>query len=277
MGFDSQDHLLGLILLMSLLPAWLIGCMFVTHRNSLTIARGLDADLARRVSNVPGAYLYIGALGGCFYALAFNVPITHYRLVLEGDGPMIGIFVGQVLVWVFVGWMLSVRLYVGNQFYAFGKTVPITVFDQSGLRSFARVGLLDVAIIIGCIALSTVQSIDAQFRIYNYLTAILVAVPATIALLIRPMWSVHVRLQKRKHELQAEIAQQIQQAPESSDRESIIALEELLERRDRVRALNTWPLDFSIWSRLLFYGLIPPLAWIAAALVEVVVERALGA
>ena len=53
-------------------------------------------------------------------------------------------------------------------------------------------------------------------------------------------------------------------------------LEPLLQARDRINALHTWPLDFSIWSRLFFYGLIPPLAWLAAALVEIVVERVIG-
>ncbi|MDX1733706.1 MAG: hypothetical protein R3228_05035 [Halioglobus sp.] len=275
LGFESPDHLLGMVLLMCLLPTWLIACMFVTQRNSYKLARALDPDLASRVAAVPSKYLWIGVLGGFIYAIAFNVPMTHFGLVLDGNGQMIGIFIGQALVWIFVGWMLAVRLYVGNQFHNFGKYVAIKTFEQSGLESFARVGLLDVAIIVGCLAISAVQSIDAQFRLENYLTAFIVAIPATLALLIRPMWSVHVRLLQRKRELLAEVTMQIQQAPESTDLESIVALELLLERRDRVKALNTWPLDFSIWSRLLFYGLIPPLAWIAAALVEVLVERAL--
>lgn len=275
LGFESKDHLLGMILLMCLLPTWLIGCMFVTQRNSLTIARRLDTELALKVTAVPPSYLWIGFLGGFIYALAFNVPITQFGLVMDGNGPMIGIFIGQSLVWIFVGWMLAVRLYVGNQFYDFGKTVSINIFEQSALEPFARIGLLDVAIVVGCIAISTVQSIDAQFRVENYLTAFLVAVPATLALLIRPMWSIHIRLLRRRHELAAEVAEQIQQSPESSDLESITALNRLLERRDRVKALHTWPLDFSIWSRLIFYGLIPPLAWIAAAMVEVLVERVL--
>ena len=219
LGFESRGHLLGMVLLMCLLPSWLMACMFMTHRNSFKLARGLDPGLASKVTAVPAKFLWIGLLGGFFYAIAFNVPITQFELVLAGNSQMIGIFIGQTLVWIFIGWMLAVRVYVGNQFYSFGKTVPINAFEQSGLNSFARIGLLDVAIIVGCLAISTVQSIDAQFRIENYLTAFLVAVPATLALLIRPMWSVHTRLLQRKRELHAEVTEQIQQASESSDLE----------------------------------------------------------
>ncbi len=276
MGFDSGEHLLGMILLMSLLPTWLIGCMFITQRNSFKTAQMLDAGLAQSVTDIPAAYFWSGVLGGLLYALAFNVPITQIELVLAGNGPMLAIFAGQILVWVFVGWMLAVRLYVGNQFYRFGERVPINIFEQSRLEPFARVGLLDLVIILGGIAISTVQSIDAHFRIQNYLTAFVVAVPACIALVMRPMWTVHTRLRERKKALQAEVRSQLRALPEAADVEAMTALERLLQRRDRINALHTWPLDISIWSRLFFYGLIPPLAWVAAAMVEVAVERLLG-
>lgn len=276
LGFDSREHLLGLILLMSVLPTWLIGCMFITQRNSLKTAKMLDSALAERVTAVPPRYFWAGLSGGLIYALAFNVPITQYKRVLAGDGPMSAIFLGQIMVWVFVGWMLAVRIYVGNQFYRYGETVPINVFEQSRLEPFARVGLLDIVIVLGGIAISTVQSLDAQFRLGNYLTAFVVAVPAAIALLLRPMWTVHKRLREQKRLLMHEVREQLRKAPQASDEQSVEALEKLLQRRDRVKSLHTWPFDVSTWSRLLFYGLIPPLAWVAAAIVELTIERLLG-
>ena len=69
-----------------------------------------------------------------------------------------------------------------------------------------------------------------------------------------------------------DIQEKIEAAPEQGDDASIAALECLLRRRDRINALHTWPLDFAIWSRLFFYGLIPPLAWLGAAVAEVLVQ-----
>jgi hypothetical protein len=276
LGLSSQAQLIGMILLMTLMPMWLLACFIVTQRNSLAMALKLDERLASAVIAIPGRYVLAGFAGGLIYALVFNVPTDQVDRLLSGDGPMIAIFCGQVLIWVCVGLLLSIRLYVGNQFYRLGSSIDISLFEQSRLQPFARVGMLDVAIAVGCLAIATVQSIDAQFRLDNYLTALLVALPAAAALLVRPMWTLHQRLVRGKQQLLEEVRQQIERAPERGDSADVAALELLLARRDRVRALHTWPLDIAFWSRLVFYGLIPPLAWSAAALVEVLIEKMLG-
>jgi len=273
--FSSQGQLAGLILLMMLLPTWMIGCMFVTQRHSMAIARRLSPELPQGISKVPGSYVWAGLGAGLFYALAFNVPTSQYDQVLAGSAPMIGIFVGQVLLWLGVGALIAIRLYVGGVFYRYGQRVEITIFEQSRLQPFARISMLDVAIAVGCMVIATVQSIDAQFRIGNYLSGLLVAVPAATALLVRPMWTVHSRLKMRKNELSDEIRRKIENASEQGSDAEIAALEFLLKRRDRITALHTWPLDFAIWRRLFFYGLIPPLAWLGAAVVEVLVQSVL--
>ena len=276
LGFSSQMHLIGMMLLMTLMPMWLLGCFIVTQRHSLAMARRLDASLAQSILNFPKRQVLLGFGGGLVYALAFNVPLHQINLVLAGNGAMISIFIGQLMVWMCVGFLLSLRLYVGTLFYQLGKTIKISIFEQSSLEPFARVGMLDVVIVVGSVAIAVVQSIDAQFRVHNYATALLVAVPAATALLIRPMWSLHRRLAERKKYLLEEVCLQLEAASEKSSTADMAVLESLLQRRDRIKAINTWPLDVAIWRRLFFYVLIPPLAWSGAALVEVVINRFLG-
>ena len=136
--------------------------------------------------------------------------------------------------------------------------------------------MVRVVIVVGGLAIAVVQSIDAQFRMENYATAFLVAIPAGTALLIRPMWSLHRRLAERKKYLLEEVCLQLETASEKSSTADMAVLESLLQRRDRIKAINTWPLDVAIWRRLFFYVLIPPLAWSGAALVEVVIDKFLG-
>jgi hypothetical protein len=276
LGFASQMHLIGMMLLMTLMPMWLLGCFIVTQRHSLSMARRLDPNLAQSILNFPRRQALVGVGGGFIYALAFNVPLYQVDLVLAGNGAMISIFIGQLLVWVCVGFLLSIRLYVGKLFYHLGKTIKVSIFEQSSLEPFARVGMLDVVIVVGGLAIAVVQSIDAQFRIENYTTALLVAVPAGTALLVRPMWSLHKRLAQRKQKLLEEVGLQIGMASEQSNAADMTLLESLLQRRERVKAINTWPLDVAIWRRLFFYVLIPPLAWSGAALVEVLIDKFLG-
>ncbi|MEH6517478.1 MAG: hypothetical protein V7742_12395 [Halioglobus sp.] len=276
LGFASQMHLIGMMLLMTLLPMWLLGCFIVTQRHSLAIARRLDANLAQSILDFPWRQGLVGFGGGLAYAFAFNVPLYQVDLVLAGNGPMISVFIGQLMVWTCVGFLLAIRLYVGKQFYNLGKTIKISIFDQSSLEPFARVGMLDVVIVVGGLAIAVVQSIDAQFRIENYGTAFLVALPAGAALLVRPMWSLHKRLVERKKKLLAEVCLQIGTASEHSSTADMAVLESLLQRRDRINTIPTWPLDVAIWQRLFFYVLIPPLAWSGAAMVEVAIDKFLG-
>jgi hypothetical protein len=273
LGFSSQMQLVGMVLLLTLIPMWLLGCFIVTQRHSLAMARRLDPNLAQSILNFPKRQVLMGVGGGLAYALAFNVPLYQIDLVLAGNGAMISVFIGQLIVWMCVGFLLSIRLYVGKLFYHLGKTIKISIFEQSSLEPFARVGMLDVVIVVGGLAIAVVQSIDAQFRIENYAAALVVAGPAGTALLVRPMWSLHRRLAQRKQKLLEEVRLQIGMASEQSSAADTAVLESLLQRRDRIKAIPTWPLDIAIWRRLFFYVLIPPLAWSGAALVEMVIDK----
>lgn len=90
------------------------------------------------------------------------------------------------------------------------------------------------------------------------------------------MMSVHARLREQKREELARLAELIRKAPRSLEEGAMSRLELLFQRRDRVQALHTWPLDVAMMSRIVLYGVIPPAAWIAAALVEQVLESLLG-
>jgi len=71
--------------------------------------------------------------------------------------------------------------------------------------------------------------------------------------------------QGQGHELYAEI--------ELVDRSDITTLETLASRLDRACSLPTWPVDLQLVAQLFGYGIIPPFAWAAAALVENFVDR----
>jgi hypothetical protein len=283
MRIDTQMQLIGMLLLFTLLPMWLLACFIVTQRHSLNLARQLDpllphkARIADDITRFPRREVSIGLIGGLVWALAFNIPSEQFNAVRTGNGAVIAVIYGQILVWVCVGLVLAIRLHAVNLFHRGGQVVELSIFEPTRLEPFARVGMLDVVIVVVGMAVASVQSLDAEFRLENYLTAILVAVPAGAALLIRPMWALHLRLAERKAQLLEEVSAEIHSAPEDSSHNSMQQLELLLQRRARIKALHTWPLDIAIWSRLFFYGLIPPLAWAGSAIMEVIVSRFLGA
>jgi hypothetical protein len=83
-----------------------------------------------------------------------------------------------------------------------------------------------------------------------------------------PVSGVHESIRKardaRLNELQSRI--------DATDRDDVVSLERLSAHRERIAHLSAWPVDVSILSRIGFYLIIPPLAWVGAALVETLVQ-----
>ena len=50
--------------------------------------------------------------------------------------------------------------------------------------------------------------------------------------------------------------------------DDIPRLEAHLAHIDRIAAIANWPIDMNLFARIMGYVIIPPIAWIGAALVE---------
>lgn len=90
------------------------------------------------------------------------------------------------------------------------------------------------------------------------------------------MRDIHHRLQRQRVERIDAVDALLANTPRDSDDSALLRLEMLYLRRDRLRRLSTWPVDVSAMQRALLYFVIPPLAWIGAALVEMGLEQAIS-
>jgi len=278
--FESQQQLLGQVLLMVLIPAYMLALLTITQRRSMKNAlllhnSGVITDHPDQwLRPLPTQKLCIGMLLGFVYAFAVNLPVEWLLRMSSLDGQELSIILGQCLTWVTACFALSYRLHTASAFDRQGQQVTVELFSSLKLQPFAFNGVDDVLLIAGAMALSVVQSLDAQFRLGNYLAALLVALPAAIYLLLRPMWALHKKLSVQKQTLLARIGDHI--AERTGSNQAIAELELSLQHRDRISRAYTWPLDLGLVYRLLFYGVIPPLAWSAAALVEMLVQDVIG-
>lgn len=179
---------------------------------------------------------------------------------------------GQMLLWTLLGVLLAVRIHVSHAFNRASHQVAVSIFETSNLKPFAMIGLVDVLLVAGGMVLSTVQSLDFSFRPENYTNALVVAVPAMLFLAIYPMWPLHRRLSAYRTCQLHEVNEQIRGALDSLQPDHMERLEILLQRRERVLAASTWPMDVDTLRRFVFYIIIPPLAWVGAAMVESLLE-----
>jgi hypothetical protein len=217
----------------------------------------------------------LGIIAGVVYAVSVNLSPTQIDGAIAGHPVLSAIVFGNVLVWAIVGLVLSWRIHIARTLGKTSEQVEVDIFDLSAMKPLARNGLVDVLVVCSGLALTAIQALDATFRADNYVNSLLVAVPAAVILFFMPLYAVHLRVVASRGAQLEQLAALIRQAPRDLSVVSLNQMEVLLQRKERLQSLSTWPIDLSMISRLLFYGVIPPLAWAGAALVENLVDTML--
>jgi hypothetical protein len=211
------------------------------------------------------------------FAYSFlNLPSAGITSLSSGQSALAAIATGQIFIWVTAGLTLSIRLHVARIFYLAGKQVQLDIFEMSNLKPFGHAGLTDALLVVVAMAITTLQSLDAQFRMYNYITAFIVTIPAIAVLMVSPMYSLHRRIIDIRNEELGKINDLIRSASKDLVADHVNQLELYLQRRQRLLTMHTWPLDMTVVSRLLLYVIVPPLAWFGAAFVEIVLNSFLA-
>ena len=275
--FEDPIEILGSFLLFNLLTPYLLMCLLASIRaNNCT---------HQQFGNLPSAdtnmnrYRFIrwwpvAVLIGIAFAIFENINWPAFRFQPTDPDFLTSIMLvfGQILLWSIVFLVLFVNSHECWVLGKLGKSVPIDLYQIDTLNGFGRAGLNSFLMVVGALAITTVQSIDQEFRAINYINGLIVGLPAALLMVNLPIWSLHRRLLKAKATALAEIDEAIANANKTVEAENLLALNALLTRREYIKGLRNWPMDLSTFSRLLLYVFIPPLAWVGAALVELMLD-----
>ncbi len=280
--WSSSRQLTGMALTYVLLLSYLSGFFIYTSSKTLAYVEelrpsfvGAEADALTAQLNRLRPSRYYLATGAGVVLGSFNI---DWR-ALRGIGSLphwpidLCVTLGSMLVWIFVAQIIYSRAHNAVLLSRLGREhVVVDLYRIDSLKPFARIGILDVLLTMGALAITPLQALDAEFRLFNYSFGFSVGLPAALFLLISPMWGVHRRLRDEKARELAELGSSISAARRGHDRDAIMHLNALLERCAYVQALHPWPMDLRSAFRVGFYLVIPPLAWIGAALVEMAVQ-----
>ena len=276
--FDSRRELIGMVAMLIILPSYLVASFVISQRRTVTLFTEIkDSSLQRYTAaaqHLPKRYLVSGLLSGLSFSI-FNMP-AGFTEIINGGPIIILIALSQILLWLLVGALLSARFYSARLFYRAGKQISLDIFETTNLKVFPLSGLSDTLLILLGLTLTILQAIDAQFRFENYIGGIVVCLPAILVLMITPMYSLHRRIVETKKRELLKLNRLIVEASKDLVPESIQTLELLLQRRRRLKDVSNWPIDLSVVSRLLLYIVIPPIAWLGAAFVEIGLDGFLG-
>lgn len=96
-----------------------------------------------------------------------------------------------------------------------------------------------------------------------------------VVLFLAPLGGLRARVEAFKREQIAAVDRALasigplgRDAPRDIERNRARELASLLSLRRELQAISPWPVGASVFGRVLLYGIIPPLTWIAAAMVE---------
>lgn len=249
------------------------------YLNALRPILAPEADVvARCLNRMPRlnvwAATFVGILVGLFnidLATVFGLRDTPAAAV---DFALAG---ASMLIWVVIARFTYLVLHNARVFSRLGAHhTRVDLYRPATLRPFAQIGILYLLIIMGALALSPLQALDASFRIENYSWGFAIGVPAAIALPLLAMRGIRKATLAAKQADLAQLDAAIATASRDLDASATQTLNALLERRAYIKEQHGWPMDLRTWSRAAFYVVIPPLAWVGAALVERAIESLIG-
>lgn len=122
-AYSSSEELLGQVLLLILIPAFLVTYLIVAQRrlvrfaDKLVASNPVSSDPADTLQKIAGRTVLLGLILGFLYGLLINVP-AEWRNSFGTLGFQVqSILIGQVFLWTLIGLVLSYRLHTALSFY----------------------------------------------------------------------------------------------------------------------------------------------------------------
>jgi hypothetical protein len=188
---------------------------------------------------------------------------------------------GAMLVWMIMTTVIFSLIRQAQLFALLGaRYVNVSLLNSRKLLPFARVSIFSSLAIIGAVALFPLIGIESGMNLMEILPGAIAALGPLIAIFIIPIWPVHRRLIAMKEQELENINDRIDACMNTmvgadSDAAMLEKLAPLLIYRREIAEVSTWPFDIGNVTRLLIYMVIPPLTWVAAALIENLVDAVL--
>jgi len=234
------------------------------------------ASIRRRSVGAQLAMLTIGVVAG----LAHNLALAGrfgIAAALTGSAAA-AITFGTFLVWIVMTTAILGLVAIARLFASLARRVRIDLLQPTRLRPFARVAVISTLAMVGAEAAFPILSLDGPRMFPVTMLPGLAAVFVSMVLLfVLPLLPVQAAIAAAKRaeteRINLRIAE-LSHAPASED-ERLARLAPLLTYRRAVEQAREWPFDTGTASRLAFYLIIPPLTWIAAAVIQRVVDFAL--
>ena len=187
---------------------------------------------------------------------------------------------GALLSWVVISFVVIALVLNARIFAEIGKLhLDIDLLHPENHSLLGRAALMPTLALIGSQILYPLLWIGGEYNFSAVVPGFLVTLAALVYLFLRTTLPLHWRLRQAKEEWVNRINARIERVrldhPELSTA-NLVELQALLDHRSYLQACPEWPFKMTTIARWSLYLLIPPLTWVGAALIENVVDVALG-
>ena len=270
---------------LSYLPAvyaYIIGitCNAVLElRPNLQITDEDIADITQRMQR-PEVKFQIGWL-----VSGITLALLHIKLMgfipinadgeLDFSGNLVKVTIaGTLLTWCMMTTVISSLIQNGyllddltNHFK------QIDIFRKQPWQPLARVAIASSLALIGSNAIFPLLFIDSGTQSASkIIPGMALSIPAVAAMVMVPLATTRRKIAAQKEARLLSIDQAIAKLPDPKNHAEMQSLNTLLDQRNHLQRVSSWPLNLGNIGRLLFYMFIPPLTWVGAALIERLVD-----
>lgn len=281
----STGQMVSFAVAYPVLLGYIIGMVpFVTtrvrrHLDALKPVLATDsAGSVARLNRLDPIRLWIATGMGVLVGLANIDVVTIFGFRDTPPNPVdLSLGAVNMMLWVMMARVIYLLVHNAWLFCVLGERYTrVDLYRPQTLRPYAQAGILGLLVIMGGLALTPLQALDTEFRAEQYMWAFAVSLPVAIALPVLAMRGIRRSIIATRRAELASLDEAIASASRDLDEPSTHRLNALLDRRAYVTDQPSWPMDLRTVSRAAFYVVIPPLAWVGAALVERAVDTLIG-
>ncbi|MGE0626099.1 MAG: hypothetical protein AB7I04_16710 [Pseudomonadales bacterium] len=182
-----------------------------------------------------------------------------------------------VVIWIVMTTAISSLVENAVLFARLGRHTPVPLLDIRALMPFGSVAVSSTLAMVGAQAAFPLMFFQTDVSYLAYVPGLIATTVPLIYLFAAPVWPVHRRIVAAKRAELDRIGSLVRSVA-GRDAQSVRAygdLAPLLVYRREIAAAPEWPFDSTVMGRLALYLVIPPLTWVGAALIELLVDSAL--
>lgn len=180
------------------------------------------------------------------------------------------------LIWVVMATAISSLIDNALLFRRLALKVRIDPLNVRALTPFGAVAVSSTLALVGAQASFSLLTLGADTEYVTFVPGLIATGVPMVLLFLLPVLPLHRRILEAKRLEMDRISRDIESRQRSGvpDVDRYLALQPLLTYRREVGDAPEWPFDTSVMGRLALYLIIPPLTWVGAALIEILIDSA---